>query len=178
MRFPIGWNGICNRTPLKNPSGFVWQTSTSKYGCTVPCSKIFTRQYITVTFVSHKISTLANHTWRSDSLRRPFKRKRRGFAHFASMPSWNWIKNGGIIMLEVLQMFLFLFKSKYRRKWSEILYGTCCVLVLVGSACSLSTVKCHNDSDCGGNGKCVNDTCVCYDGWQGSHCQFCGGKVR
>ncbi|KAK9729796.1 Laminin EGF domain [Popillia japonica] len=31
---------------------------------------------------------------------------------------------------------------------------------------------------CGGNGKCVNETCNCYDGWQGTLCQYCGGKVR
>ncbi|KAJ1523050.1 hypothetical protein ONE63_002178 [Megalurothrips usitatus] len=28
------------------------------------------------------------------------------------------------------------------------------------------------------NGECVNGTCVCNEGWQGSACQFCGGKVR
>ncbi|CAH0721263.1 unnamed protein product, partial [Brenthis ino] len=28
------------------------------------------------------------------------------------------------------------------------------------------------------NGVCKNDTCVCYDGWQGPQCQHCGGKIK
>lgn len=31
---------------------------------------------------------------------------------------------------------------------------------------------------CMNGGVCKNGTCVCKDGWQGSECQFCGGKVR
>ncbi|GLV41896.1 distracted [Carabus blaptoides fortunei] len=43
--------------------------------------------------------------------------------------------------------------------------------------CGEAQAKCQ-DATCGGNGVCKNDTCVCYDGWQGPQCQFCGGKVR
>lgn len=35
-----------------------------------------------------------------------------------------------------------------------------------------SEVRCMN------GGVCKNGTCLCPDGWQGSECQFCGGKVR
>lgn len=31
---------------------------------------------------------------------------------------------------------------------------------------------------CMNGGVCRNGTCLCKDGWQGSECQFCGGKVR
>lgn len=31
---------------------------------------------------------------------------------------------------------------------------------------------------CMNGGVCRNGTCICRDGWQGSECQFCGGKVR
>ncbi|XP_046382799.1 attractin-like protein 1 isoform X2 [Ischnura elegans] len=75
-----------------------------------------------------------------------------------------------------LQMFLFLFKSKYRRKCyfrQGVLYlfvaFSCYVSVVNSGKCS--EVQCVN-------GACVNGTCVCFDGWQGSSCQFCGGKVR
>ncbi|ERL89257.1 hypothetical protein D910_06630, partial [Dendroctonus ponderosae] len=79
-------------------------------------------------------------------------------------------------MLEALQMFLFLFKSKYRRKneiyfyVNTILYITILLHTVVG--------KCVEDNQCGGNGVCKNETCACYEGWQGPQCQFCGGKVR
>lgn len=73
-------------------------------------------------------------------------------------------------------MFLFLFKSKYRRKFLEWQY-ICCVIIVILEIESLVNAKCA-DSNCGGNGICRNDTCVCYDGWQGPQCQFCGGKVR
>ncbi|CAH0555288.1 unnamed protein product [Brassicogethes aeneus] len=80
-------------------------------------------------------------------------------------------------MLEVLQMFLFLFKSKYRRKcfkWDLV----CFVIVVLGACTTLVRAKCHDNSNCSGNGVCKNDTCVCYDGWQGPQCQHCGGKIR
>lgn len=45
----------------------------------------------------------------------------------------------------------------------------------------ISTVVCIQDKckdlDCG-NGVCQNGTCICYDGWQGHQCQYCGGKVK
>lgn len=85
--------------------------------------------------------------------------------------------NGVSNMIEILQMFLFLFKSKYRRK--------CCVqwilefCFVLGALTLMSDVsaKC-TETSCGSNGVCKNDTCVCSDGWQGAQCQFCGGKVR
>ncbi|EFA10578.2 Attractin-like protein 1 [Tribolium castaneum] len=70
-------------------------------------------------------------------------------------------------------MFLFLFKSKYRRK-CYVWQALCCAVVVL-NVCSLVKAKC---ADCSGNGVCKNETCVCYDGWQGPQCQFCGGKVR
>lgn len=80
-------------------------------------------------------------------------------------------------MLEVLQMFLFLFKSKYRRKsiniWPLFLY----ISTFTVTASTLVSAKCK-DTDCNGNGVCKNETCVCYDGWQGSDCQYCAGKIR
>lgn len=81
-------------------------------------------------------------------------------------------------MIEILQMFLFLFKSKYRRKcyFRKVLISG---LVFFGALSLVSKVsaKCDN-SNCNGNGVCKNESCMCYDGWQGAQCQFCGGKVR
>lgn len=71
-------------------------------------------------------------------------------------------------------MFLFLFKSKYRRKQCNLLILS--TVVILG-ALRLAKGKCQ-EGNCGGNGICRNETCVCYDGWQGPQCQFCGGKVR
>ncbi|XP_060527876.1 attractin-like protein 1 isoform X2 [Cylas formicarius] len=80
-------------------------------------------------------------------------------------------------MLEVLQMFLFLFKSKYRRK--QLFWQLLCSLLVLMCVSQFVSSKCIDDPVvCGGNGVCKNDTCVCYDGWQGPSCQFCGGKVR
>lgn len=79
-------------------------------------------------------------------------------------------------MLEALQMFLFLFKSKYRRKYSICLLLN--IILFVSFTIEFVTGKCIEDSQCEGNGVCRNETCVCYDGWQGPQCQFCGGKVR
>ncbi|KAJ9584645.1 hypothetical protein L9F63_021007, partial [Diploptera punctata] len=76
-----------------------------------------------------------------------------------------------------LQMFLFLFKSKYRRKYHfrhillclGVVYS---FIVSVVSSTNCTSVQCVN-------GRCENGTsCVCFDGWQGQYCQFCGGKVR
>lgn len=81
-------------------------------------------------------------------------------------------------MAAELQMFLFLFKSKYRRKDGTAI-RIVCFLVLI-CMCAMP-VLCYNecaDVTCNGNGVCVNGTCVCNDGWQGTSCQFCGGKVR
>ncbi|XP_015604179.1 attractin isoform X2 [Cephus cinctus] len=94
-------------------------------------------------------------------------------------------------MAEVVQMFLFLFKSKYRRKelfredrhegglacaifWAVIIWAV--VLQGARSASSGSESTCDLDSCI--NGDCVNGSCVCHEGWQGPSCQYCGGKVR
>ncbi|XP_066586444.1 attractin-like protein 1 isoform X2 [Prorops nasuta] len=100
-------------------------------------------------------------------------------------------------MAEVVQMFLFLYKSKYRRKgpyrevaqhffvaaplwpflWAALI---CWLLHITAASSSLSQpateASCDNENCI--NGDCVNGSCVCHEGWQGSACQFCGGKVR
>nr|XP_032523599.1 attractin [Danaus plexippus plexippus] len=78
-------------------------------------------------------------------------------------------------MVESLQMFLFLFKSKYRRKYSWFSPFLCSVLIVL-LFCHGVLSKC-SDHNCF-NGVCNNDTCVCYEGWQGSQCQHCGGKIK
>lgn len=84
--------------------------------------------------------------------------------------------NGSDDMAAILQMFLFLFKSKYRRKFSFQQIFVCLVVVYSSVFNVMCSAKC-SDVHCT-NGECVNGTCVCYDGWQGPSCQFCGGKVR
>lgn len=58
----------------------------------------------------------------------------------------------------------------------------CCWVMRVSDAASSSssspTVDTACDLDTCVNGDCVNGSCACREGWQGSHCQFCGGKVR
>ncbi|CAB3258471.1 unnamed protein product [Arctia plantaginis] len=78
-------------------------------------------------------------------------------------------------MVESLQMFLFLFKSKYRRKCSWFSPFLCSVLIVL-LFCDGVLSKC-SDHDCI-NGVCKNDICVCFEGWQGPECQYCGGKVN
>ncbi|XP_044007084.1 attractin-like protein 1 isoform X2 [Aphidius gifuensis] len=110
-------------------------------------------------------------------------------------------------MAEVVQMFLFLFKSKYRRKYLShydniskyiitypLLWAVIVLLILFGvittttaassssSSSSSSTtsgleiISCTLDNCI--NGDCVNGSCICHDGWQGSACQHCSGKVK
>ncbi|XP_018329605.1 attractin isoform X2 [Agrilus planipennis] len=81
-------------------------------------------------------------------------------------------------MIEVLQMFLFLFKSKYRRKYNVTWSVNLCTFLYLGYILLLVESKCQDSSNCSDNGVCKNNTCVCYDGWKGSHCQYCSGKVR
>ncbi|KAM3959859.1 LOW QUALITY PROTEIN: attractin-like protein dsd [Aphomia sociella] len=78
-------------------------------------------------------------------------------------------------MVELLQMFLFLFKSKYRRKFSWFSPFLCSVLIVL-LFCHGVLSRC-SDHNCL-NGVCKNDTCECYEGWQGPECQYCGGKVK
>ncbi|XP_035739558.1 attractin-like protein 1 isoform X1 [Vespa mandarinia] len=111
-------------------------------------------------------------------------------------------------MAEIVQMFLFLYKSKYRRKrrrpsrqveltrfqecgaitlpclpplwWAALL--CCWLLHLTAASSSSSTTTTTTEPSCDSesciNGDCVNGTCLCREGWQGPACQFCGGKVR
>ncbi|XP_043267343.1 attractin-like protein 1 isoform X2 [Venturia canescens] len=102
-------------------------------------------------------------------------------------------------MAEVLQMFLFLYKSKYRRKnnkrifhdrqdsdfstgfiWSVLIWAV--VLRCAATAASTTSTSTSTEVPCDiencVNGDCVNGSCVCQDGWQGTACQYCGGKVR
>lgn len=103
-------------------------------------------------------------------------------------------------MAEAVQMFLFLYKSKYRRKegqcrvvvrdqcgviavpWPILWAVLICWVVHVTAAASSSSSSLTADTTCDTescvNGDCVNGTCVCHEGWQGTACQFCGGKVR
>lgn len=85
------------------------------------------------------------------------------------------VENAYIKMVESLQMFLFLFKSKYRRKCSWFSPFLCSVLIVL-LFCDGVLSKC-SDHDCI-NGVCKNDMCVCFEGWQGPECQYCGGKVK
>ncbi|XP_037295896.1 attractin-like protein 1 isoform X2 [Manduca sexta] len=78
-------------------------------------------------------------------------------------------------MVESLQMFLFLFKSKYRRKCRWLSPLPCSVLIVL-LFCQCVHTKC-SEYNCI-NGVCKNETCVCYEGWQGPECQYCGGKVN
>lgn len=98
------------------------------------------------------------------------------------------------VMKAAIDMFLFLFKSKYRRKrMVAVDFPLMSLLLLLPLPLSLlplvpvsaTTVSAVADAspdickdvECG-NGVCVNGTCVCHDGWQGSQCQYCGGKVK
>lgn len=85
------------------------------------------------------------------------------------------VENAFSKMVESLQMFLFLFKSKYRRKFSWFSPFLCSVLIVL-LFCDGVLSRC-SDHNCI-NGVCKNDTCVCYEGWQGPECQHCGGKVK
>lgn len=74
-------------------------------------------------------------------------------------------------------MFLFLFKSKYRRKYYFRHLLLCSGVVYFFIVSVVCDTNCTSDQCV--NGKCENGTsCVCFDGWQGQYCQFCGGKVR
>uniref|UniRef100_A0A1B0DL29 CUB domain-containing protein n=1 Tax=Phlebotomus papatasi TaxID=29031 RepID=A0A1B0DL29_PHLPP len=83
-------------------------------------------------------------------------------------------------------MFQFIYLAKYRRKcvwfspmlctlvlWSFLLVNLC---VQVASKCS--ELDEDTNGSCMNGGFCRNGSCVCPEGWQGTECQFCGGKVR
>lgn len=81
-------------------------------------------------------------------------------------------------------MFLFLFKSKYRRKsYNKVIinnnnnYFFLYLVIIYTSVFNIvCSTKC-SDLKCI-NGECVNGTCVCFDGWRGPSCQSCTGKVK
>uniref|UniRef100_A0A1B6D320 CUB domain-containing protein n=1 Tax=Clastoptera arizonana TaxID=38151 RepID=A0A1B6D320_9HEMI len=79
-------------------------------------------------------------------------------------------------MADYMQMFLFLFKTKYKRKCNIQIIFLCLVIVYSSVFNVICSAKC-SDVHCM-NGECVNGTCVCFDGWQGEFCESCGGKVR
>ncbi|XP_039300291.1 attractin-like protein 1 isoform X2 [Nilaparvata lugens] len=79
-------------------------------------------------------------------------------------------------MAVLMQMFLFLFKTKFRRKYGIQSVILCFVIIYSSVFTIFCSAKC-SEVHCV-NGECVNGTCVCLDGWQGPSCQFCGGKVR
>lgn len=103
----------------------------------------------------------------------PYETTRRWTAFTSALPKL--VENAYIKMVESLQMFLFLFKSKYRRKFSRFSPFLCSVLIVL-LFCNGVLSKC-SDLNCL-NGVCKNDTCVCLEGWQGPECQYCGGKVK
>ncbi|KAK0183292.1 hypothetical protein PV327_001345 [Microctonus hyperodae] len=96
-------------------------------------------------------------------------------------------------MAEIVQMFLFLYKSKYRRKyykydedkiefnityallWAVILWVTVFHHTAIASTTTAQLEHTCNPTNCI-NGYCINGSCICYDGWQGSGCQYCSGK--
>ncbi|KAL5284023.1 ATRN family protein [Megaselia abdita] len=51
-------------------------------------------------------------------------------------------------------------------------------LAVLTAAAVPSSINCTTDANCMNGGICRNNACVCAQGWQGSDCQFCGGKVR
>ncbi|XP_073969504.1 attractin-like protein dsd isoform X2 [Rhodnius prolixus] len=87
-------------------------------------------------------------------------------------------------MSPYVQMFLFLFKSKYRRKsYNKVIinnnnnYFFLYLVIIYTSVFNIvCSTKC-SDLKCI-NGECVNGTCVCFDGWRGPSCQSCTGKVK
>lgn len=83
------------------------------------------------------------------------------------------------MLRKFFQMFLLLFKVKYRRKYIRYLPFVYFVLIALFYCCTIVEVngKC-TDLSCMNGGACGNGSCVCADGWQGDECQFCGGKVR
>ena len=161
------------------------------------------------------------------------------------------MSEGKGLKMRMDQKFLFLFKSKYRRKWTSFNYLLSCYLVkgllsqppkslgvgrhgrsriylfvqVLGLVLTLyaipripsvegtevtSTVN-HNIHDsplkdfspsptetsncepvslsandttslsipsCHGHGDCVDNSCICHDGWNGTYCEHCYGKVR
>ena len=93
-------------------------------------------------------------------------------------------------------MFLFLFKTKYRRKrWSSPVENLLCVIIVMSCMSRTSSssgpeagVVLGERSICDScyNGDCLPTTtaqgetykCQCWEGWRGDKCHLCGGKVK
>lgn len=66
-----------------------------------------------------------------------------------------------------LQRFLYIFKSKYRRKARIITASKLLIFFTLISLQEITLIKCNNET--------IKN---CAEGWQGNQCQFCAGKVR
>ena len=82
---------------------------------------------------------------------------------------WKWK------MLLLSNALPFLKESRYRPNYS---YDLLFLIVVYSSVYLVFSYhsKCK-DLQCV-NGECINGTCICYDGWQGPLCQYCGGKIK
>lgn len=72
------------------------------------------------------------------------------------------------------------FNVKYRRK---VFIITFIQMLAIWMSVSMQmqpidAFNCTTDESCKNGGFCRNNACICPDGWQGSDCQFCGGKVK
>lgn len=69
-------------------------------------------------------------------------------------------------------------KSKFRMNTLPT-YTTVFILLFIVFQIESSYAACTKDTECI-NGYCdsVSETCVCYDGWQGTNCDHCGGRSR
>lgn len=90
-------------------------------------------------------------------------------------------KNGAVPrtkMENFSQICVFLLKQiKSRKKYSlQSVVLLFVFIIIINLLCEVDC-KC-NETTCMNGGVCRNSTCVCTDGWQGSECQFCAGKVR
>lgn len=78
-------------------------------------------------------------------------------------------------MLFSVNTLLLLVKPKCRQKYGHdilfliVIYSSVYLVFSYNSKCK--------DLQCV-NGECINGTCICRDGWQGTFCQFCGGKIK
>ena len=84
-------------------------------------------------------------------------------------------------------MFLFLFKSKYRRRRGlgsmENLFLSFLVIFFIKSSQSETEVigcerGCINGDCVVGEGEGETGRCECWEGWRGEKCELCGGKVK
>lgn len=79
-------------------------------------------------------------------------------------------------------MLSYLIKAKFKRKYFPHLIVVSIVLFqLIGSVLSHS-VSPSSSSTCGDvlcfHGTCQDGRCICDNGWQGSACHRCGGRIK